>query len=89
MPHIIRVFIMIDLLSHISNIDYRAMNLNCNVIAILGNHIFCHRPGDDSYVTWRACASGITAVFDSGHYDMDRIQGEASLLARSGFGNGE
>ena len=79
---------MIDLLSHLKELDRRADYLNCKVIAVLGNHILCHRR-DNTYITWRAGICRGEAVFDSGHYDMDRIQGEQSLLARSGFGNGE
>ena len=72
-----------SIIENIEAVRIRAEELNCNVLAVLGNVILCHR-SDNTFITWRCSIyEGNKAEFISGCYDMTADVAGKNLVERA------
>ena len=71
-------------------VSARALQLGCEVIAVLSSVVLCYRKADNTYITWQVCIQrcdfntlNYKAVFIDGHYDMTFESGKRSLNERA------
>ena len=72
-----------SIIENMEAVRIRAEELNCNVVAVLGNVILCAR-GDNTFITWRCSIyDGNKAEFISGCYDMEAYTAGQNLIERA------
>lgn len=72
-----------DVITIASAITHRAIHLDCVVVDTLNGYVLCHRPKDDTFITWRFEVTIATATFSDGNYDMGRDDARADLIERA------